>query len=159
MPFNNLNNRHLTGEEQAPITDAINNLRALTLPIAASLTAEERKRYGSINELNKGIVNKAKSFNDSQPALSSPDVDWVEYGKDYDMRVFIENNLQTIYSIVRDLESSKILFDFDNYTAANADYAYTGYKLKSGDTGYQAKYDEMQQFYYRPGGSGSETET
>jgi hypothetical protein len=30
MPFTNLNNTHLTGEEQATITEAINTLRALT---------------------------------------------------------------------------------------------------------------------------------
>lgn len=149
MPFTNLNNTHLTGEQQAPITDAINNLRTLTQPLAVNLTPEERQRYGSINELNKGIVNKAKSFNDSQPALSSPDVDWTEFNSDYDMRAFIENSLQSLYGIIKDLESSKILFDFDNYTAANADYAFTIYKAKSGDIGYQGKLEEMKQFYDR----------
>jgi hypothetical protein len=75
MPFTNLNSTHLTEVEQTAISEAINSLRALLQPIAVNLTPEERKRYGSINELNKGIVNKAKSFNDTQPALSSPDVD------------------------------------------------------------------------------------
>lgn len=149
MPFTNLNNKHLTEVEQAAISEAINSLRALLQPIAVNLTPEERQRYGSINELNKGIVNKAKSFNDTQPALSSPDVDWTEFTNDYNMRSFIENTLQSLYGVVKDLESSKILFDFDNYNAANADYAYTMYKLKSGEVGYQTKYDEMKQFYSR----------
>ena len=159
MPFTNLNNTHLTGEEQATITEAINTLRTLTQPIAVNLTPEERQRYGSINELNKGVVNKAKSFNDAQPALSSPDVDWTEFNDDYTIRAFIENTLQSLYGIIKDLESSKILFDFDNYTAANADYAYTMYKLKSGETGYQTKYDEMKQFYSRTTGPETPSET
>ena len=159
MPFTNLNNKHLTGVERAAITEVINSLIPLFQPMAVNLTPEERKRYGSINELNKGIVNKAKTFNDSQPALSSPDVDWTEFTNDYEMRAFIENTLHSLYGIVKDLESSKILFDFDNYTAANADYAYTMYKLKSGEIGYQTKYDEMKQFYSRTNTPETPTET
>lgn len=149
MPFTNLNSRHLAPEDQASIIEALDTFKARTRSIAANLTADERRSYGSINELNKGIVNKAKSFNESDPELSSPDVDWKEYNDDYGMRVFLERILQTAMGIVSDIESSKILFDHDNYTAANADYAYTQYKLKSGDTGYQNKYDEMKQFYPR----------
>lgn len=149
MALTNLNNKYLPAEERTPITESVNNLRGLTRPIAVNLTADERRRYGSINELNKGIVNKAKDFNDRLPELSSPDVDWREFDRDYEMRNFFETTLQAIYAITRDLENAKILYDYDNYTAANADYAYTTYKVKSGDTGYQNKLDEMKQFYER----------
>jgi hypothetical protein len=151
MPFENLNNRHLDAAQKTAISDAINELRTLTQPLAVSLSAEERRRYGSINEANKGIVNKAKSFNDSLPALSAPDVDWTEFNNDYAMREFIENSMQALMGIYNDLFNSKILFDFDNFTAANKDYAYTKYKMKGGEAGYQGKYDEMRQFYDRPG--------
>jgi hypothetical protein len=150
MPFNNLNNRHLAAAQQQAITDAIANLRTLTQDFSVNLSPEERQRYGSVNELNKGIVNKAKSFHDSQPGLSAPDVDWDEFNNDYGMRTFIENSMQALMSIYNDMANSKILFDYDNYNAANKDYAYTKYKIGTGETGYQSKYDEMRQFYDRP---------
>ena len=151
MPFNNLNNRHLDALQQTAISDAITSLRTLTQDLAVSLTADERRRYGSINEANKGIVNKAKSFFDSEPSLSAPDVDWVEFNNDYEMREFIESSMQAIMGIYNNLANSKILFDYDNYTAANKDYAYTQYKMKGGEIGYQSKYDEMRQFYDKAG--------
>lgn len=151
MPFNNLNNRYLDALQQAEISDAIIALRTLTQEFGASLTADERRRYGSINEANKGIVNKVKSFFDSEPSLSAPDVDWVEFNNDYEMREFIESSMQAILGIYNDLANSKILFDYDNYTAANKDYAYTQYKMKGGEVGYQSKYDEMRQFYDKTG--------
>lgn len=55
-----------------------------------ALTEEERSRYGSINEQNKLLVNKTLDLRQNDPDLSSPDVNWDEFEKDFETRAFLE---------------------------------------------------------------------
>ena len=75
MPFENLSTVHYTTAQKTATTDAIAVLEATLAPNFKNLTAEERKKYGSINEQNKLIVNKALAYRTNQPNLSSADVD------------------------------------------------------------------------------------
>jgi hypothetical protein len=104
----------------------------------------------SINETNKLIVNKAKDYRTIQPALSSPDVDWVEFQNDFDSRDFLQSTILRLQSMIDGLNNNKILHDFDNYQAALTDYDYAKYKANTKVAGFEHKVAEMGQFFYRP---------
>ena len=135
MPFLNFENRHFTENEKTDIATAISTLEQLLTPKLANLTPEERQQYGSVNEQNKLIINKVKDYRDSQPNLSSGDIDWVEFDADHDSRSFLQTNTERISEIVRGMENAKILHDWDNYQASLIDYSYTQYRYGSGRTG------------------------
>src|SRR5689334_19203725 len=84
----------------------------------APLTEEERVRYGSINEQNKLLVNKVRDLRQNSADLSSPDVDWDEFEKDYQARQFLETRSDRILRMAHRMQSTKILHDYDNYQDA-----------------------------------------
>lgn len=147
MPFTNLENRHFDAGAKTAVNKAIDDLEEALTDKLANLSAEERQRYGSVNEQNKLIINKVKDYNDSQPALSSGDIDWAEFDKDFDSRAFLQNTLQRIQSLIVGMENAKILHDYDNYTAALTDYDFAKYKASTQAVGYQPKVDELKQFF------------
>ena len=154
MPFTNLDNRHFSAAEKTDVNKAINDLEIAVADKLANLSAEERQKYGSVNEQNKLIINKVKDYNDTQPALSSDDIDWNEFNDDFDTRAFLQNTLQRLQAVIIGMENAKILHDYDNYTAALTDYDYSKYKASTNAVGYQPKVDELAQFFSgRPSGS------
>jgi hypothetical protein len=157
MPFENLNSVHYTDLEK---TVAANTLTALETELGhkfRNLTADERKKYGSINEQNKLIVNKALDYRNNQPNLSSADVDWDEFQRDFDSRSFIQDTIARLQNIIDGLTNNKILHDFDNYQAALTDYGYSQYKAGTSAPGYENKVAEMAQFFNRTGTSAPTT--
>jgi hypothetical protein len=147
MPFTNLENRHFTAAEKTSINGLLTQLETALANKTANLTPDERKKYGSINEQNKLIVNKVKDFRDSQPALSSPDVDWTEFLVDFDDRTFKQAVLTRIATLTDGIENSKILQDYDNYQAALTDYDYAKYKASANAQGFSQKVAEIAQFF------------
>ncbi|CAN1506797.1 hypothetical protein MCEGE10_00669 [Flavobacteriaceae bacterium] len=124
----------------------------------ANLSATERQQYGSVNEQNKLIINKVKSFNDTQPVLSSPDVDWREFNSDFDTREFLQTAILRLQSLIDGLGNAKILHDYDNYQASLTDYDFAKYKASTSAAGFQTKVSEMAQFFSgRPSGSTDKT--
>lgn len=158
MPFTNLDNRHFEPTEKTAVTTAINSLEEALKDKLANLTSEERQKYGSVNEQNKLIINKVKDYYEAQPELSSPDIDWEEFNKDHDTRAFLQSTIQRLQGIVFGMENSKILHDYDNYTAALTDYDYSKYKASTQAVGYQPKVDGLAQFFSgRPSGSATKS--
>ncbi len=86
MNINNLNNQHLSDEQIKVINDALAQLETALKPLNINLTPEDRHRYGRVNEQNKLFINKINDFAHAQPELKSPDVDWVEFSKDFKSR-------------------------------------------------------------------------
>ena len=151
MPFENLNANHFLPAEKTAVATNLAALEATLRPKIKNLSAEERQRYGSINELNKLIVNKAKDYKTSQPTLSSPDVDWVEFQNDFDSREFLQSTILRLQNMIDGLNNNKILHDFDNYQAALTDYDYSKYKASTKIAGFEHKVAEMGQFFNRTG--------
>jgi hypothetical protein len=151
MPFENLNNVHYTAAEKTAVGKALDDLEAALTAKLRNLSPDERKKYGSINEQNKLIVNKALDYHNNQPALSSPDVDWDEFQNDYDSRVFIQSTITRLQSLLDGLDNNKILHDFDNYQAALTDYGFSQYKAGTKTAGFETKVNEMAQFFNRTG--------
>ena len=119
MPLDNLGNLALSAETIAATVLLINQLDATLGSDMVNLSPEERQKYGSINEQNKLFVNKVKEYNDNQPKLSSPDVDWDKFKDDYQTREAIESIILRLKEMITGLENTKIMHDYDNYHDAN----------------------------------------
>jgi hypothetical protein len=149
MPFENLNNVHYSATEKAAVDTAFATIEATLTPKYRNVSAEERQKYGSVNETNKLIVGKVHDFRKTSPALCSPDVDWVEFQADYDSREFIENTITRLEAMVINLNNNKILHDFDNYSNSLTDYGFSQYKLGTKAPGFAKKVAEIGQFFSR----------
>jgi len=147
MSFNNLENRHFSAAEKTAVNTALASLELAVASKLANLSAAERQQYGSVNEQNKLIINKVKSFNDTQANLSSPDIDWTEFNSDFDSREYLQTLIQRLQSLVDGLGNAKILHDYDNYQAALTDYDFTKYKASTNAAGFQTKVAEIGQFF------------
>lgn len=147
MAITNLNNTHLTAAQLTDAQDALTQLETALQVINVNLSAEDRQKYGSINEQNKLFVNKVYDFNESQPTLSSPDVDWEEFNRDFTSRTNLEAIIARLDSLSTKLKNAKILHDYDNYQAALTDYAYTNYKAGTASPGFETKVNETKQFF------------
>lgn len=158
MPFTDLISQHYTAAEKTSVNTAWATIESIINPKSRNLTPEEREKYGSINEQNKLLVNKDKDYNDNQPALSSPDVNWSEFNLDYADRSFLEATALKFESMANRCRETKILHDHDNYQNALIDYHYTDFKAnKTNDAGYETKYNELKQFFPNTGGSNTPT--
>jgi len=153
MAFNNFDSRHFSAKEQAALTAAMNTLEAALTGKLANLSADERRQYGSVNEQNKLIINKVKDYHSSEASLSSNDVDWEEFERDYNTRMVLQNAIQRLQSTIDGLNAAKILHDWDNYQAALTDYEFAKYKSARGAIGFNTKVSELAQFF-AGGGSG-----
>ncbi len=151
MPFENLNNNHFTAAEKTAALAALATLESTLSPKYKNISPEERKKYSSINEQNKLIVNKVLDYRNNTPALSSPDVDWVEFQADYDSRDFIQKAMSRLQNVLDSLENNKILHDYDNYQASLIDYGYSQYKSGTKVAGFENKVSEIGQFFNRTG--------
>lgn len=151
MPLENLNSNHYLDTEKATVSDSLNVLESVLIPRIKNLTSEERKKYGSVNEQNKLIVNKVRDYRDSQPNLSSPDIDWEEFQADFNSREFLEKTIARLQTIINGLSNNKTLHDFDNYQMALTDYDYSKYKAGTQAPGYESKVSDISQFFNRTG--------
>ena len=149
MSITNLNNAHLTAAQATSATTALAALETALAVVNINLSAEDRQRYGSINEQNKLLVNKTMDYHNNQPALETPHVNWTEFADDYTSRNNMENMIARLESLTIRLKNAKILHDYDNYQAALADYAYTNFMAGTGTTGYETKMNELSQFFSR----------
>ncbi|MEP6931738.1 MAG: hypothetical protein ABI850_17070 [Flavobacterium sp.] len=149
MAIENLNSLHYTAQEKTIVANSLASIETSLAAKFKNLTPEERTKYGSVNEQNKLVINKVKDFRTNQPALSSPDIDWVEFQNDVDSREFLQNTIVRLESLVNSLKNNKILHDYDCYQVALTDYDYSKYKLGTKSPGFQVKVNEMAQFFKR----------
>lgn len=143
----------LTPDEREELKNLLSQIERILSGKLAALTREERKYYGSVNEKNKLLVNRVRDYRHGSPALSSPDIDWDEFEADYQAREFFEGLLSRFYNLVYNLESSKILHDYDNYNDSRKDYAYAQYKQSAEEPGFHDKVATLKQFFNRTGTS------
>lgn len=149
MPITQLNNTHLSAAEVTAAQTAITALETALVNITVNLSAEDRQKYGSINEQNKLFVNKVNDYQQNQPALRSPQVDWPEFANDYNSRQIMESLIARLNNIVTRLNNAKILHDYDNYQAALTDYGYTSYMAGTSAPGFEDKQNELKQFFFK----------
>ena len=129
------NNAHL----DALLTSANSN--------APGLTSEQRSTYGSINETNKLLVNKARSIMHENPKYIPNFVSIDEFERDFRAREVIEDMLRKVDQIQQKLNDTKILLDNDNYQDAMAYYRSVRYFAKEHDQEAMPLYNELKQFF------------
>lgn len=147
MALTNLNNNHLAAANVTAAKTAITQLETALASINVNLTAEDRQKYGSINEQNKLFVNKVYDYNQNQSGLSTTQVTWAEFNNDYSSRLNMENLISRLESLTTKLKNAKILHDYDNFQAALVDYAYTNFMAGTGAAGYETKQNDLKQFF------------
>lgn len=147
MAIENLNSMHYTAQEKTIVASALATIEGSLAAKFKNLTPEERTKYGSVNEQNKLVINKVKDFRTNQPALSSPDIDWVEFQNDVDSREFLQSIISRLESLADSLKNNKILHDYDCYQAALTDYDFSKYKVGTKAAGFQVKVNELAQFF------------
>jgi hypothetical protein len=152
MPFNNLSDKHFSAEEEKRILSLLEEFSNLMMPRLANLSPKERNKYGRVKEQKKLLIDKIKEYNDNEPQLSSSDVDWEEFQKDYKTRYFLSATIEIMNGITLAAECARMLHSYDNYQASITDYNYARYKLST-ETGaqYEQKVDQMKQFFPNTG--------
>jgi len=153
MPLNDLIQLHFTPAEMAQVDNLLMQLENLLALKCRNLTPDERTNLGSVNEQNKLLINKSRDYRQTQPHMSSPDVNWSEFELDYQDRYFLETRGLRVDTIKEMMDDTKILHDHDNYQNALLDHRYTRYKAETeAGGGYTTKYNEMKQFFPNTGG-------
>ena len=140
-------NLHYDANEKQQVFAALDTLFNVLNPKAIPLSIEERRRYGSVDEKNKKIINKVKDYHSFDPSSSAPEVDWREFLADYEDRNFLEFVLSKLNSLAYEVESTKIVHDHNNFTDARTDYAYAKYREKMNLAGASQKSKELSQFF------------
>jgi hypothetical protein len=144
MPNQDLAKMHLTPADKAVSSSSINQLLAVYAPYLRNLSPNENKKYGRINETKKLVVNKVNDLHVTNPALQSPDVDWVEFDLDFESRKHYETTAAILMSLANAMTETKRLHDYDNYNNAMIDYKYAQYKDRTEQgTGYDSKVKEI----------------
>jgi hypothetical protein len=149
--MNNVIQTKLTGNDRDKVDDLVTQPETILFGKLIELSDDERLQYGSINEQNKLLVNKVRDYNQTNPVLSTPDVDWVEFEADYQTRVFLETRISRLNNLVHQMGGTKILHDYDNFHDALNDYAYSQYKKGANVNGYAEKVADLKQFFPRTG--------
>jgi len=150
MDMNNKLSIEFSSTERQNFMAALQTIRTILDGKVSRLTTEERQRYGSINETNKGIVNKVNDFLDTVPSQDLPNfIDAAEFKKDFAARTVIESFLSELQDMVELLNGTKILLDHDNYTEALGIYQYVqvAARMRVDRMDYWA--NEMAQFFPR----------
>ncbi len=155
MALRNLGNSQLTTAQLTAVKAALSTLEQGLSPITVSLEGDDRQKYGSVNEQNKLLINRVADFRGSQPALSSPRVDWAEFQADFNMRKELENIENRLQALHNKVANAKILHDYDNYQAALEDYNYTSYSMNTNASDYEEKHRVLKQFFPRTGTGGN----
>lgn len=152
MPLDNLGKVHFSKQQIQDINQALDVLTENLAGMSVNLTAAEHKKYGTVKEKNKLLINKVKSYHDNQPSLQSPEVDWEGFDLDYENRFQASQMLSKLKSIENQLINIKILGDYDNYTDALRDYQYAKYKNRFGNNhGHAQKIENLIVFFPRTG--------
>lgn len=149
MALSNLNNFHLATSEVTEVNHLLTNLEDTLAGIKTTLTADDRQKYGSINEQNKLFVNKVYDYHKNVPNLRTMQVDWAEFENDYNSRANLEGIINRLESLLVKLKNAKTLHDYDNFQAALVDYAYTNFMVGTGAEGFETKRNELKQFFTR----------
>lgn len=153
MPFQDVIQKHFTAPEKTNFDSLMNQLEALLQPKLQNLDEDENQKYGVIDEKKKLLVDKDRDYRNTQPALSSPDVDWAEFELDYGDRKFLETGAARVEALAKTMTETKRLHDYDNHQNALIDYKYTQYKNETQPgSGYDSKAAELKQFFPATGG-------
>jgi hypothetical protein len=155
MSIENLGKKHITLEQSKEFDEALDKITTIVVSVTQNLSSEERIKFGSVNETNKLFVNSVLDFRNTQPNLSTTDVDWAEFNLDYADRAFADTRLNKLATPQRMLSDFKIVHDYDNYRNALVDYDFASYKSGTNTPGFAEKHKKLKQFFPNSGAGGT----
>jgi hypothetical protein len=158
MALNNLIQNKLTDADKTKVDSLLAELEAILTPKLAGLSPEDRQKYGAINEQNKLFVNKIHDFVENQPMHNPTEIDWNEFEADYVARKFLETRANRLTALAYQMNSTKMLHDYDNYQDSLAYYHYVSYRADRNIPGASEIYNDLKQFFPR-NSSNSKSET
>ncbi|MES2544974.1 MAG: hypothetical protein V4548_08820 [Bacteroidota bacterium] len=152
MALYNLGLNHITDADLNILNNALETANNVLNNYVFNLTKSDKKKLCKVKEQNKMLINRVQEFRIASPALQSPEVNWVEFEKDYENRLQTEQLLSKIKAMEDVLLDIKALNDHDNYTDALRDYHYTKYKKQySNEGGFEPKYDALKIYFPNSG--------
>lgn len=148
MPLTNLNNDHFTQEEMEKMNNIWKEFMACLLPKSCNLSPTERKKFGSVAEQNKLVIQKTLDYHTNQPHLDSPEVNYSEVVLDWADRTFAAGFISKFAEATNIFNNIRITHDFDAFKASTTDYRYTKYKMGTDPgAGWESKYEELLPFF------------
>ena len=147
MKNNDLIQVVFTEEELTEYSTHLDALLTAANKNAPGLTPEQRSTFGSINETNKLLVNKARVIMQENSKYVPNFVNLEEFERDFAAREKIENMLRKIEQIRQKLNDTKILLDNDNYQDSMAFYRSVRYFANEHDQEAMPLYEELKQFF------------
>ena len=136
-----------TTEELTALETSLSEMESFATKNAPNLSAEDRQQFGSIHETNKLLVDKCKTLMEQNIQLIPGFVDKDEFQRDYDAREFIEKTILRLETVIRQLEDTKILLDYDNYQDSMAFYRSVRYYANEQEQFAIPVYDELKKYF------------
>ena len=158
MALNNLIQNKLTDADKTKIDSLLAELETLLAPKLVGLSKEDRQKYGAINEQNKLFVNKVEDFVSNQPLHNPSEIDWEEFKADFIARKFLETRANRLSALAYQMESTKMLHDYDNYQDRLAYYEYASYRASRNIPGASEIYNELKQFFAKSNSKTNESD-
>lgn len=154
MPLKDLIQNQLSQADVDSINKALDNVQSIIAGKMVNLTPDERQKYGSINELNKLLVNKVNEVHSSHPQFDSARVNWAEFSSDFAIRAALEKIISRLQGLAEQFDDTKVLHDNDNYRQALDQYSYISYLADQNEPGITTVKEDIAQFFNRTGAGG-----
>jgi len=151
MPLKDMIQNQLSLADIDAINKAINSIQTVTAGKMVNLTPEERRKYGSINEQNKLMVNKVNDVHNSHPQFDSGRVNWAGFTADFVIRSVLEKFISRLQSLTGQFDDTKILYDNDNYQQALDQYSYISFLADQNEPGITTVKEDIARFFNRTG--------
>jgi len=113
------------------IDEALKIIETLTSKSHIFLTADEKRKHCWVNENNKSIIKKVVFYNNTNPELSSPDIDWKSFDTSIRKAEYLSEILDRIKVLYDGISGALLVQNRLNYMESLIDYNYTKYKVKS----------------------------
>lgn len=147
MSLKNLISIEFSPSEETELQKALETIQRVLKGKTINLTPAERQQYGSIGEYNKLLVEKTKMYAAQNPDFIPRNFDLAEFDKDYKMRQTFINTLSLLTNITEQIEDTKILLDYDNYSDALKIYRHIRYLAEEGEPGLESVYEDLKQLF------------
>jgi hypothetical protein len=147
MKNNNLIELDLTKDEIQEFNDSITTLENLCQRFSQPLSGEDRQRLGSINGLNKLMIEKSKVLMKQNPHLIPAHLNTEEFERDYRNKAEIEEIESRLEKILRVIHDNKVLLEHDVYKNSLAFYRNVKFLANEQQEGAITVYDHLNSYF------------
>ena len=150
MSIPRLEGSSLSLQDVQRLTQSVTGIRTAADGKIISLSPDERRKYGSVNEANKLFINKIAEYIAQYPQFVPPTLDPIKFTDDYNYRIEFERIVDQIQAVATMLENAKIAYDYNNYKAALAVYSFIQFLASScNDALARSAAEELAAFFTR----------